>query len=703
MSKHEYQLIMALLASGLLAGCGSDEGASMGSHLNLQYDETLQQAVHKTCGTNSNLRGVDVSKWQETIDWNKVKADPNYDIQFAIARVSDGLKYPDSQFDNNWQGIKDAGLVRGVYQFFRPSQDAVKQADYLLNKIGSKLEPNDLPPIIDVEEDEDLDAATVADGVRKWINRVESVLGVKPIIYTGGYFWDSHVKINDFADYPLWHAAYPNTFNQSTSCPSISDKWTKWTMWQYSSTAHIQGIRKGTGDVDISVINGGLDELLALTYGGTRRCEAIPADGVIIDETDPCFIGGGKDAMLRRVTDAGYNNTLRWSNTWISDHVGNYGQWNFNFEVGGKYRLDTYLTKEYGELTAVPYQITHNGVKDIVNVDQTGYDGWKTVGTFYFAKGAGQNLYIDDLAASTELAKKKFVLDAVRLVPVELDKVEVDLTKVCVNIPADGRVVDETEKCFVGGGGDKWLRQVDGNGYNEHLIWSNTETNALKDPTTTGTFNLTFDEAGSYELSAYIPADKASITAASTHKICEAVQYIVVDGTYKETVVELNQSSVNGWYSLGSFDFAKGANQSVTVADSVSSAAQTSKTFIIDAIKLDRIQEDPVEDITPEEDITFENNNDDSEESISRAEFITHDDSVNTDDDGKDDDEPLHEDRQTGKDDNQEGFIVSEADNPQNDGTAKRGCNSQAGDLSLAASLMMAAALWLVRRKDRIF
>src|SRR6476619_4455511 len=67
------------------------------------------------CPGKSTLLGVDVSTYQGTIDWAKVKASGR---AFAITRVGDGLG-GDNTFDANWAGIKANGMVRGAYQYFR--------------------------------------------------------------------------------------------------------------------------------------------------------------------------------------------------------------------------------------------------------------------------------------------------------------------------------------------------------------------------------------------------------------------------------------------------------------------------------------------------------------------------------------------------------------------------------------------------------
>ena len=699
MSKHFLPLVFGGLTMAMVSACAGGGDATMGSYLSLEYDDAIEQAVHKTCGTNSTFRGIDVSKWQGDVDWAKVAADPQ-DIKFAIARVSDGLNYSDSKFETNYKKIKEAGLIRGTYQFFRPSQDALQQADYLIEKIGGKLEANDLPPVIDVENAEDLTAEEVTRAVTTWVNRVESKLGVKPIIYTGGYFWDSHVKSSDFADYPLWHAAYPNTWT-SSSCPSISEKWTNWAIWQYSSTASVNGI---SGNVDINVFNGTLEDLQKLTYGGS--CAKVPATGRIIDETDSCFFGGGKSKYLRKVTDGGYNGSLIWSKTWVTSAPSNYGKWNFNFERGGKYRMDYYLSNKSASLTDVatemPYQIMHDGNMEVVVIDQSGHEGWKEVGTFYFAAGGNQYLIIDDAVSEIVKAGKQFLLDAVRLVPVELDEIELDPREVCSESPAAGRIIDETEACFVGGGDPKWLRSLDGAGYQSHLIWSNTKSTVGSEATSTGTYNLNFKEAGSYEVLVYIPFDKSAVSAASGKNICSGVQYEVKHaGSVSQLTV--NQSSASGWYSLGAFDFAAGGDQYLMVKDSIAAADYKSQTFIMDAIQCSRIYaqgevpSDPDDD-TPVIDIPEDEG--EEEEPMKPSDFNYVDDNNNSDaddkpliNDGSDDGDksPTHNES-----DEQEGGVIVVSDN----GQPKRGCNGMAGDVSTLSALLLAASLLLVRRKQ---
>ncbi|RYE81723.1 MAG: hypothetical protein EOO74_00200, partial [Myxococcales bacterium] len=226
---------LGLLFVGLACGV-PDDGPSVREPIE---DVSL---AGKVCPGADRVEGIDVSYYQKNIDWPKVKAGG---YEFAIVRASDGLGFKDPDFAKNWSGAKSAGMIRGVYQFFRPGSDAKAQAELVLDAIGNKLEPGDLPPVIDVESADGQSPSKVAAAVKTWITTVEGKLGRKPIIYTGRPFWVNSVgDPPGYEDYPLWIAAYPycyDTIKSGAYCPNIPDKWSKWTFWQYGDGKNTEG------------------------------------------------------------------------------------------------------------------------------------------------------------------------------------------------------------------------------------------------------------------------------------------------------------------------------------------------------------------------------------------------------------------------------------------------------------------------------
>ncbi|HEU4614201.1 MAG TPA: GH25 family lysozyme, partial [Kofleriaceae bacterium] len=217
----------------------------------------LAQIEARVCATGATTLGIDVSYYQGNINWTSVK---NAGVQFAFVRLSDGDVFQDPKFTANWNGAKQAGIVRGAYQFFRPNQSITAQADKMIAAIGT-YQAGDLPPVIDVEATGGLGPSAVASRVRTWVDRVKGALGVEPIVYTGKYFWRDQVGApSSFAPNPLWIAQY------TSMCPDLPSPWQKWTFWQYTDSGHVAGI---SGNVDMNRFNGSLAHRLAFANAGS--------------------------------------------------------------------------------------------------------------------------------------------------------------------------------------------------------------------------------------------------------------------------------------------------------------------------------------------------------------------------------------------------------------------------------------------------
>jgi lysozyme len=251
----------AFASLSLVFGCssGSENTCAQGS-----------QALTVCAGQNT-VKGLDVSYYDGTIDWTKVKVGHG----FAIARVSDGTGFKDPKFAANWMGMKSVGLVRGVYQFFRASQDPIAQADLLLTTVAQLgSDPTDMPPVADVEVLDGQSASTLRANLQKWLDHVEAKIGRKPIIYTGPSFGTSNLG-NSFNAYPLWVA------NWGVTCPSMPSNWAGWKFWQTSATGTVSGI-SGMNNVDLDTWNGTLQDLIDWTNPGQP-----PMDGGVDGSSPP--------------------------------------------------------------------------------------------------------------------------------------------------------------------------------------------------------------------------------------------------------------------------------------------------------------------------------------------------------------------------------------------------------------------------------
>ena len=238
---------------------GGDYGLAMGmgdseffTNIALQEANGIQKTVVYPGATR--VYGVDVSYYQGTVNWAKVKAAGK---KFAYIRYSDGSGFLDPNFTANWKNAKAAGLTVGAYQFFRPNQNPTTQADMLVNKLislGGTGRPN-LPPVIDVETRGGMSTSTVINNVNTWLVRVKSKTGRLPVLYTSPGFWNGlgH-PTPSYLPY-LWIAHW------GVSAPNLPSPWGRLRFWQYSATGSVSGI---SGNVDLDLYNGSLSEMQGL-------------------------------------------------------------------------------------------------------------------------------------------------------------------------------------------------------------------------------------------------------------------------------------------------------------------------------------------------------------------------------------------------------------------------------------------------------
>ncbi|MBI5497228.1 MAG: SH3 domain-containing protein [Deltaproteobacteria bacterium] len=249
--------VLVVVGSGCVVAM---EPPANGDGLGLACSEGLDEL--RVCAEGATVHGVDVSYWQGRVDWSTVSAAGHV---FGFARISDGLRYVDTQFANNWQGMAEQGMVRGAYQFFRSNLDPVQQADLVIAKIEAAggLADDDLGVVLDLESTDGMSAATVVARAKVWLQRVEEATGRRPMVYTAAFM--SSVIGNNFRDYPLWVANYGAT------CPVMPSGWSQWAIWQYSDSGRIPGL---TGNFDVNVFNGDEDALRAFARSLKRGASA---------------------------------------------------------------------------------------------------------------------------------------------------------------------------------------------------------------------------------------------------------------------------------------------------------------------------------------------------------------------------------------------------------------------------------------------
>jgi len=193
---------------------------------------------------NYSIHGIDVSRYQESIVWEEVKAMKVKEVQlgFSFIKATEGISNIDPQFKRNWKRTKDNGIIRGAYHFFIGSKDGKMQAENFIDNVD--LQPGDLPPVLDIEQLNGATTAQVKIELKEWLQVIEDYYHVKPIIYSNVDFYNRNLG-TDFDEYPLWIAHY---FQPGQ--PRISRGWM---FWQHSQEGRVNGV---ASKVDFNVFNG---------------------------------------------------------------------------------------------------------------------------------------------------------------------------------------------------------------------------------------------------------------------------------------------------------------------------------------------------------------------------------------------------------------------------------------------------------------
>ncbi|MDP4284809.1 MAG: glycoside hydrolase family 25 protein [Bacteroidota bacterium] len=190
------------------------------------------------------IHGIDVSRYQSTINWKEVKnmEEKGIKIGFVFMKATEGVNNVDEQFRRNWLKAQEQNIPKGAYHFFIPGKDARRQADNFIEIVN--LKKGDMPPVLDIERGHRFSVPEMQKEVKTWLDEVEKNYGVKPIIYTNIGFYQKYFQ-QGFEDYPLWIAHY-----LQPDKPRIENKWV---IWQHSESGRVDGIK---APVDFNVFYG---------------------------------------------------------------------------------------------------------------------------------------------------------------------------------------------------------------------------------------------------------------------------------------------------------------------------------------------------------------------------------------------------------------------------------------------------------------
>lgn len=185
------------------------------------------------------ILGIDVSKYQGNIDWQKVK---NAGIQFAMLRLcssnNSGL-YIDPTFERNYNGAKSVGIPVGayIYTYATTEEEQNKELEFALNGLNGKT--LDYPLALDVEDNSltSIGKSELTNLVKRGLDIIDQK-GYIPMLYTYTNY-SNNLNMDTLKDYDLWIADYRG-YNGYGKCD----------IWQYSSSGKVDGI---SGNVDMNI------------------------------------------------------------------------------------------------------------------------------------------------------------------------------------------------------------------------------------------------------------------------------------------------------------------------------------------------------------------------------------------------------------------------------------------------------------------
>ena len=191
-----------------------------------------------------DIKGIDVSEFQGSINWDKVKADG---VEFAILKLGNiydyDANYKDSKFETNYKNARAQGIKIGAYIYnYCNTVDTLKEGlKWAIEKLDGKK--FDMPIYLDME-DKDIQGETVetlTNICNEFANYVKNK-GYKAGVYANVNWLKNELNPNEFdKDISVWAAQYYK------ECQYTG----KYDIWQYTSSGKVDGV---SGNCDMNYL-----------------------------------------------------------------------------------------------------------------------------------------------------------------------------------------------------------------------------------------------------------------------------------------------------------------------------------------------------------------------------------------------------------------------------------------------------------------
>jgi lysozyme len=243
--------------------------------------------------------GIDVSHWQGSIDFRKVKA---AGFSYVVIKATEGTGYTDVNFRTYRSQAHAAGLVVLMYHYVGSSSaKRVYDANAELNYFASVVGPLAVGEGIALDYEPLSPPADPVGWCRTWLSGAQARLGASPWIYMNSstearYNWSNGVS----GSWGLWLAKYDNDPDMD---PVVH--WPSLTGEQYYDKGVAPGV---SGGVDVDVFYGTINQLLAFCKGGTPTPKPAPQEDDMPGYTQ--WSQPDKDALLNDIRNATWGSPL---------------------------------------------------------------------------------------------------------------------------------------------------------------------------------------------------------------------------------------------------------------------------------------------------------------------------------------------------------------------------------------------------------
>ena len=239
------------------------------------------------------INGIDIYHGDEITQQDFTTMAKENNLYFIFIKATTGGSGKDQKFPVYWDMSRKAGLVCGAYHFFWPVTEVNVQANNFVTQYKLVSRAGVLPPVVDIEwtkvtssQKEYWNDVTPANRIiilKDYLQKIELMLNVKPIIYTANSFWQEFItpysSTDDnsfFGQYQLWIADPNNNGNLPQPWKAVQPLFT-----QNHLGDNVPKTAPLYRRLDNDVFNGTLKQFLNTTLPGFTLMKGFPFSMIV--------------------------------------------------------------------------------------------------------------------------------------------------------------------------------------------------------------------------------------------------------------------------------------------------------------------------------------------------------------------------------------------------------------------------------------